>query len=310
MPCLKTRINPKLHTMKSNISRRKMIQDSAKLAIGSTVFMNTPFSLSGGNQQKQSRVVLARDEALLDGAGKIDQAVLSRLLDDAVVRLTQAPSAAEAWRNIIMPDDVVGIKSNHWNTLRTPPELENMLKTRVLETGVKESDVSVNDRGVLNDPVFKRSTALINVRPSRAHAWSGVGSMIKNYIMFLPQPSSIHGDSCADLAQIWSLPEVKNKTRLNILVMITPLFHVVGTTFNKEYTWAYKGLVVGTDPVAVDAVGLQIIQSRRKEYFQEDKPLNPPAKHIGLADTRHHLGTADLSKIELVKLGWSASMLI
>ena len=296
--------------MKSNITRRKMIQDSAKLAIGSTVFMNTPFSMLGDDQQKQSRVILVRDEALLDSTGKIDQNVLSKMLDDAVVRLTLAPSPGDAWRKIVLPGDVVGIKSNHWNALRTPPELENILKSRVLETGIKESDVSVNDRGVLNDPVFKRSTALINVRPSRAHAWSGVGSMIKNYIMFLPQPSSIHGDSCADLAQIWSLPEVKGKTRLNILVMITPLFHVVGTSFNKEYTWAYKGLVVGYDPVAVDAVGLQILQARRKEYFQEDRPLNPPAKHIGLADTRHHLGTADLSRIELVKQGWSESMLI
>jgi len=296
--------------MKPSITRRKMIQDSATLALGTTVLMNSPFSMLGGNQQKQSRVILVRDEALLDGAGKIDQNVLSKMLDEALLKLTMVNSPADAWRKIVMPDDVVGIKTNIWNALRTPPELESILKSRVLEAGVKESNVSVNDRGVLNDPVFKRSTALINVRPMRAHAWSGVGSMIKNYIMFLPQPSSIHGDSCADLAQIWSQPGVKDKTRLNILVMITPLFHLVGTNFNKEYTWAYKGLVVGYDPVAVDAVGLQIIQAKRKDYFHEDRPLNPPAKHIALADTRHHLGNADLSRIDLVKIGWSEASLV
>ena len=96
-----------------------------------------------------------------------------------------------------------------------------------------------------------------------------------------------------------------------ILVMLTPLFHGVGPHhFNKEYTWPYKGIIAGFDPVAVDSVGLQIIQSRRREYFGEDKPLNPPAKHILLADTRHHLGTADPEMIELVKLGWKEGAMV
>lgn len=297
--------------MQSKITRRKMMQKSASLAIGGTLFLNAPFRAFGKEQQKQVRVVLIRDSNLLDDGGKLNQQVLSAMLDEAVVKLTETVTSAEAWKKIIKPGEVVGIKSNHWNQLRTPPELEDILKSKVLEAGINESDISINDRGVLRDPVFKRSTALINVRPSRVHAWSGLGTMIKNYIMFLPQPSSIHDDSCADLASIWSLPEVKDKTRLNILVMITPLFHLVGSNyFNKEYTWNYCGLVAGFDPVAVDATGMQIIEAKRKEYFQEERPLNPPAKHIELADVRHHLGTADQSKIELVKLGWKESILI
>jgi len=38
--------------------------------------------------------------------------------------------------------------------------------------------------------------------------------------------------------------------------------------------------------------------------------LNPPAKHIALADTRYHLGTADPKKIELVKLGWDTDSFV
>ncbi|MFH1755459.1 MAG: hypothetical protein ABIA59_07120, partial [Candidatus Latescibacterota bacterium] len=104
---------------------------------------------------------------------------------------------------------------------------------------------------------------------------------------------------------IWNLPIVKDKTRLNILVMLTPQFHNIGPhTYNPKYSWAYHGLLVGFDPVAVDATGVRILQAKRKEFFGEDRPLNPPAKHIFLADTRHHLGTADPNKIELLKLGW------
>ncbi|MBW1643472.1 MAG: DUF362 domain-containing protein, partial [Deltaproteobacteria bacterium] len=159
--------------------------------------------------------------------------------------------------------------------------------------------------------VFKKATALINVRPIRTHNWSGVGSLIKNYIMFSRLPFTHHGDSCADLAEIWKFPIVDGKTRLNILVLFTPLFHGSGPHhFNPKYTWPYKGMLVGLDPVAVDSVGVRILQAKRKEYFKEDRPINPPPKHILLSDTRHNLGTADPGKIDLVKIGWKENILI
>ena len=93
--------------------------------------------------------------------------------------------------------------------------------------------------------------------------------------------------------------------------MLTPQFHSVGPHgYSPEYIWPYKGLIVSTDPVAADSTGLRIIEAKRKEYFKEDRPLSPPAKHIELADTRHHLGTADVKKIDLVKIGWDENILI
>ncbi|HLP47371.1 MAG TPA: hypothetical protein VK469_15595, partial [Candidatus Kapabacteria bacterium] len=134
---------------------------------------------------------------------------------------------------------------------------------------------------------------------------------IKNYIMFDPNPPSYHPDSCADLAKLWQLPVVKDKTRLNVLVMFTPQFHGVGPhSFSSQYVAKYYGLLIGFDPVAVDATGLRIIEAMRKEHFGEDRPLDPPAKHILLADTRHHLGTADPNKIDLIKLGYQEGILI
>ncbi len=200
----------------------------------------------------------------------------------------------------------MGIKTNVWRNLATPPQLEEAIRGGVLAAGVKAENISVRDRGVLGDPVFMKATALVNVRPMRTHDWSGLGTLLKNYIMFVPDPPRFHPDSCADLAALWQLPEVKGKTRLNVLVMLTPLFHSVGPHgFNPAYVWKYNGLLVGLDPVAVDATGARIIQAKRREFFGEDRPINPPPKHIELADTRHHLGTADPNKIELVKLGWT-----
>jgi hypothetical protein len=298
--------------MKKNIiTRRSLLKKAAALAAGSALLMNFPVRVFGSSGNKQSRVVLIRDEAVIDAEGKVNAAAMQDMLDKAILRLTGKSSVQQAWKGIIRPDDVVGIKTNVWSYLATPPELEKAIKSRVMEAGVAEQKISINGRGVLSDPVFQKATALINVRPMRTHAWSGVGSLIKNYIMFTPNPSSYHGDSCADLATLFDLPEVKGKSRLHILVMLTPLFHGVGPHhFNKEFTWPYKGIIAGFDPVAVDSVGLQIIQAKRREYFGEDKPLNPPAKHILLADTRHHLGTADPEMIELVKLGWQKEAMV
>jgi hypothetical protein len=55
---------------------------------------------------------------------------------------------------------------------------------------------------------------------------------------------------------------------------------------------------------------VRLLVATRKEYFKEDRPINPPPKSIFMADTRHHLGTADPEKIELVKLGWEEGILI
>ncbi len=292
-----------------NLNRRDFLK-TGTLAASAALFMKFPHSLFSQTDQK-TKVVLIRDSNVLDANNKVNAGVIQRMLDDAVKNLFNTNDAALAWKKIIKPYDIVGVKTNVWSYLATPRELEDAIKKRILEVGVAEDKISVEDRKILRDPVFRKATALINLRPMRTHYWSGVGSLIKNYIMFVETPSDYHHDSCADLAAIWNLPHVKGKTRLNVLVMLTPLFHSVGPHgFSPDYIWQYKGIIVGTDPVACDAVGLKIIEAKRKEFFGEKKPLNPPAKHIELADTRYHLGTADMNKINLIKLGMKEGILI
>ena len=257
------------------------------------------------------RVVLVRDKDALDASGTPNAAIIQKMLDDAVTTLVGEKDPVRAWRTLIRPEDTVGIKTNVWKYIPTTTQVEQALKRRVMDAGVAEDRISIDDRGVLKNPGFMKATALINARPARSHHWSGMGSLIKNYIMFTPQPSAWHDDTCADLAKIWFLPEVKDKTRLNVLVMLTPLFHGIGPhNFSKDYVWQYRGLIVSRDPVAADVTGLRILQARRREFFGEDRPLQPTPHHIFLADTRHHLGVSGEDRIALVKLGWNEGILI
>jgi hypothetical protein len=287
-----------------SITRRELFKRTAAMA-GGALLLNSPVTAWAKNVKASSKVILIRNQQLYAKGDSPDTTICEQMLDEAVKKLTGKKNAKDAWASVIKPTDTVGIKTNAWNGLPTPPELNEILKARVQSVGVGEDKVSVDDRGVKTNPVFQSATALINIRPMRTHAWSGVGSLLKNYIMFAPKPSDYHEDSCAILGTLQDLPLVKGKTRLHVLVMFTPQFHhLAPSTFSAEHSWKYSGLLVGFDPVAVDSVGLRIIEAKRRDFFKEDRPLNPPAKHIALADIRYHLGISDPSRIELIKLGW------
>jgi len=299
--------------MEKLITRRDLLKRTAAIAVGGSILLNRPLEswAWGTKAVAKSKVVLIRNEKLFAGGDQPDPTIAAQMLDEALCKLTGKADAKKAWASIVKPTDIVGIKTNGWNKFPTPPAVNDILKDRVLQAGVKEENVSVKDSGALDDPVFQNSTALINVRPMRTHAWAGVGTCIKNYIMFSPNRPSYHDDSCASLATLYDLPIVKGKTRLHILILFTPTFHHrTAQDISPEYQWKYNGLIVGFDPVAVDSVGLRIIQAKRNAFFGEDKPLNPPAKHIELADTRYHLGNADPAKIDLIKLGWNSESFV
>lgn len=291
-------------------TRRDFIRASSRLAAGSIV----GFSLLGNspiNKSKKSQVVLVRDKNVFDSQGILNPNIIQAMLDRAVTALFHTADHSSAWKLMVKPTDIVGIKSNVWSYLPTPKPLEDAIRIRLMEAGVKEENIAADDRGVLGNPVFKQSKVLINVRPMRTHHWSGLGTLLKNYIMFVPAPSKYHDNACEGLGAIWRLPHVADKTRLNILVVLTPLFHGVGPHhFSSRYIWRYCGLIVSTDPVAADATGARIIQAKRNAFFGMEKPISPPPRHIAAADTKFGLGKSRPEQIELLQLGWEEDILI
>ena len=290
--------------MKRIITRRDFFRGTAYMALGSALGTRI-------EQPKRAKVVLIRHEKALNNKSRPDAQVIQRMFDEAVMTLLEVNDPVKAFRQLVKPDDIVGIKSNVWGYLPTPPELEQSIKRRLMDAGVQKRNINIDDRGVLGNPFFKKTTVLINVRPLRTHYWSGIGGCIKNLIMFYPNPPDYHHDSCADLALLWKMPIVKGKTRLNILSVLNPLFHGRGPHhFDRRYVWNYKGIIVGTDPVAVDAVGLKLIQAKRLEHFGKERRLQTLPHHVMMADIKHGLGISDLNKIELIKLGWKEGLLI
>ena len=292
---------------KRKITRRQFIKQTSIATIGGSLLLGSHGSVFSetGTKSRLTDVVVVRNKEVLDKKGRPKYNVVLEMLDVAVCRLTDKTNAIEGWRTLFNPDDVVGIKTNVWRPINTTKAVEESLRTRVIDAGVSKNNIAISDRRVLDEPLFKKATALINARPMRSHHWSGVGSLLKNYIMFVPDPYNYHEDSCARLGEIWTYPIVKDKTRLNILVMFTPQFHNVGPHgFSPKHVWNYHGLLAGFDPVAIDTVGVKIIQGIRNHYFGERRPLTPSPHHIEVADTKYGLGTSDINRINLIKIGY------
>jgi hypothetical protein len=290
------------------ITRRDFLRGTVYSALGATL---VPTSGREVKAEDKVKVVLIRDDNVIDQQGNINPKIIQKMLDEGVCELLGEENPIQAWKKLIKPNDTVGIKSNSWFHLPTPKELEEAIQQRVMDAGVSKNKISIDDRGLLSNPIFKSSTALINVRPLRTHHWSGIGGCIKNYIMFVSSPWAYHGDACSPLASIWNQPPVKGKTRLNILSLIRTQFYNRGAHhFDRRFVSEYKGLLIGKDPVALDAVGARLLQLQRIAHFGEDRPLDTTPKHIFAADEKYKLGVSDLRRIDVVRLGWTEGTLL
>jgi hypothetical protein len=296
--------------MKSPMTRRDFIRGTSFAVLGTAVgFPRNPQNAQP--QTSKSRVILIRHAEALDQNSEFNGPIIQQMLDEAVMKLLDQSDPTAAFRLLVQPEDIVGIKSNVWSYLPTPPEVEQAIKRRLLDAGVKEENIGIDDHNVRANPIFVKSTALINTRPLRTHYLAGMSGCIKNYIMFGETQDEYHPDSCAALGSLFSLPQVKGKTRLNVLCALTPQFHGRGPHhFSRRYVWNYKGLIVGQDAVAVDTIGLRLIMAKRRQELGPGQELPPVPKHIQIADTKYGLGTSDLNKIELIKLGWSEDVMI
>ena len=295
--------------MKKIVTRREFMRQGACVVLG------TAAGLAAGRlraQEARSTVVLIRHPGVLDDNLKIDEGILQKMLDEALVALCRQDDAEKAFRTLIRPDDIVGIKTNAWNYLPTPPELERAIRRRVLAAGVREENIDINDREVIDRPVFQKATALINVRPLRTHYLAGISGCMKNFITFAKNIPDYHPNTCEDLALLFSLPQVKGRARLHVLSVLTPQFHAKGPHhFDRRYVWNYNGLLLGTDPVAVDAVALRLVTAKRQEVFgAREARVMPYPRSIEAADVKHKLGTSNPNRIDLVKLGWQEGILI
>lgn len=291
------------------ITRRDFVRGTlaavaAAPALGMT---STPAeaAVQAKRQPRSARVVLLRDEKVLNAAHDVDLAILDRMLGDTVMRVTGQKTPRAAWQALFKPSDVVGlVPTPHLNPTHT--QLVDAVRKALRDAGIPGGQIR-DAQGGIDKP--RACTALIAMPALKAHWLTGLGTAMKLYIMYSGRPSTYHNENNANLAETWLLPDVKGKTKLVLLDALRPLCDK-GPQPDPRYMWDYKGLIASTDPVAVDAVGLQIVMAKRKELRGEEWPLSPPPLCVSVADERFGLGTSRMSEITLDKAGWAQDILV
>jgi uncharacterized protein (DUF362 family) len=145
-------------------------------------------------------------------------------------------------------------------------------------------------------------TALINVPVLKDHDLAGVSIGLKNFYGAIHNPNKYHDNNCDPfIADLNMHPYIKNKLRLIVCDALTLLYQG-GPAYNPQHAIDYSGLLVSQDPVALDRIGVNLIEEARKEKgLPTLKEAGREPVHVATAAQRG-LGTDDLKGIEWVKI--------
>ncbi|MDZ7743740.1 MAG: DUF362 domain-containing protein [Bacteroidota bacterium] len=100
-------------------------------------------------------------------------------------------------------------------------------------------------------------------------------------------------------AEACAFPPLRDKVVLNIVDGLKGCFDG-GPGANPQFICNYNTLLVGTDPVAVDRIGYDIVIAKRIEEGVQEEELPRGRKFMEMA-AELKLGTADPDKIELIE---------
>jgi uncharacterized protein (DUF362 family) len=148
-------------------------------------------------------------------------------------------------------------------------------------------------------------TKQINLPILKDHNISGVTLALKNVAFGICNnterfhPTPINCDPM--IPEVFSHPMVRAKNVLNIADCLTVLYEG-GPMVDAQYLLPYRSLIVATDAVALDQVGLEILEQIRGEKRLPSlwKTSSPP-KYLTTAG-KMGLGESDLRKIARVKV--------
>ena len=142
---------------------------------------------------------------------------------------------------------------------------------------------------------------IINI-PILKNAGSSVTLCLKNLAYgVVSNTSRLHKNLWAETtAEVCAFPPIRDKVVLNIVDGLKGCYNG-GPGANPQFIINYNTLLIGTDPVAVDRVGYDIVIKRRiKEGIQEED--SPKGRKFLDLSAKLGLGEAKLDKIQLNKI--------
>jgi hypothetical protein len=288
------------------ITRRDFVRYTMSTALAAPALAGLGVEAFQARRPRASLVTLVRDQKVLNASHDVDTAILGRLLDDTIMRATGERTPRAAWLSLFKPTDTIGLVPSTAALNATHPEVFEAVRQRLVEAGIPRQQIRDAQGNVGTVPAC---TALLCLPALKAHWLTGIGTVIKNYIMFSGRPHYYHDQNHVNLGETWTLPDVKGKTRLVLVDALRPQCDK-GPQADPQFQWNYSGLIAGTDPVAVETIALRLLLAKRRALRGEPWPLSPPPLCVAAADEKFGLGTSRMEEIKLQRAGWEAEALV
>ena len=146
--------------------------------------------------------------------------------------------------------------------------------------------------------VTQKVDKIINI-PILKNAGSTVTLCLKNLAYgSVSNTGRLHKELWSETcAEVCAFPPLRDKVVLNIVDGIKGCYNG-GPGANEQFITDYKTILVGTDPVAVDRIGYEIVLKKRLEEKIQKEESPRGRVFLTLAENLK-LGIADLNKIEL-----------
>jgi hypothetical protein len=244
-----------------------------------------------------SRVVKTRGEGVWEGDA-LSPAVVRRMLDSSITKLTGMSDARAAWAVLFSPDDKVAVKVNAfrnsliWTHVPLVTAVTDSLKdagvpakqivvfdaytTELTTAGFTEnrdgegvrcygSDYEYPDNFDLAgtriqlSPIITSCTALINMPVLKAHMITGITFAMKNHFGSTQTPEVLHSPAWDKMAGLNALAPIKDRTRLIIGDMLEANLHYSGSFPYWKPDYRGDSILMSFDPVAHDRVGLDVL---------------------------------------------------
>jgi uncharacterized protein (DUF362 family) len=168
--------------------------------------------------------------------------------------------------------------------------------------GVGYSD-DIYSSGEVNSRVSRILTDMVDVNINMAllkdHSIAGLSAGLKNMYGAIHNPNKYHDNTCDPFcADVSMLEPLRSKNRLTIIDAVRVQYDG-GPGFVSQYIHNYGGLIMATDPVAADRIGLELLQLIR--HRRKMRPLREVGRKVTYLDTaaKRGLGVADMSVIKL-----------
>jgi hypothetical protein len=233
--------------------------------------------------------------------GNVHERLVEEMLATGLTELTGQASMAAAWRELLTPDDIIGIKFNRsgQEKLGTTPVVASILLKSLLAAGFSarqvvciellgnQADLTDQAEGKKTTPplagyeeaetefesgsdqlalALRQVTALIDVPFLKTHNIAGFTCCSKNLSHgLIKHPSRFHDGACAPyIADLIALPAIQSRLRLCVVDALRVVFDN-GPEPDIHNTTDAGVLLLGQNPIAVDTIGLGVLNAIRQD---------------------------------------------